>query len=341
MIEQAIYFGLGCAAAGLLALAFLPVLWARAVRLTRQRLQMQIPVSMQEILADRDHLRASFAVEQRKLEQQMERVRAGKAQDMSEIGRRTAEIVALSESLATLHATGTLREGEVAKLLRDLEEAHAETGALQVALHDAHVYFEQRLHGYEALRRDYHALEATAEERRLTVASLHTRTMGLEMTVQDAQRARAGLEKKLEAVRLRDEAEVVAPGAVACADDPAARIRQLEAELQASAQDAREREKGIHLQRSLQAERVRGESRAGLQKVEALQAEVAALRGALEGVRKAGGEPETGGDAQLRSAIHDIGLAVAAMAADAPTRGTTLGLEAAKMLPRAETPRLA
>ena len=334
MIEQAIYFGLGCAVAGLLALAFLPVLWARAVRLTRQRLQMQIPVSMQEILADRDHLRAGFAVEQRKLEQEMERVRAGKAGDMAELGRRSAQILALSETLATLLADGTTREGEVAQLLRDLEETRGQAGALQIALHDTQVLSERRLNDHEVLRTRHDALEASAERSRLTVAALETRAMGLEMTIEDGQRARTALERRLEAEQARAAASADMPGETSLPSDLAGaqeRIRRLEAELQAAVQEAKEREKGIHLQRSLQTERARVDGRAGLEKVEALQAEVAALRGALDAARQV--EPhgisaaELPGDAALRASIHEIGLAVARMAA--AEGGTPFGREPA------------
>ena len=308
--------------AGLLALGFLPVLWARAIRLTRQRLQIQIPVSMQEILADRDHLRAEFAVARRKLEQEMERVRNSKAQDMGELGRRAAEILSLSETVAALHAAGAMREAETAGLARELSEERAQAGALQVGLYQAQAGLEQQREEYEALRRAHDALDGIAEERRLTVAALHTRTMGLEMTIEDAQRARAALERQAAAVRpLEDGPDL--PSDLAGAHG---RIRHLEA----AVQEAKEREKGIHLQKSLQAERARGSSRADLDKVEALQAEVAALRGALEAARQTSGPgeaPATANDAALRTAIHDLGLAVARMggAADdaAPPRPGT------------------
>ena len=322
LIEQAIYFGVGCAAAGLLALAFLPVLWARAVRLTRQRLQRQIPVSMQEVLADRDHLRAEFAVERRRLEQEMERVQAGKAKDMGELGRRSAEVHALSESLAGLRSAAAMRETTLAELLRDLAEAGAQAGALQMALQDTHAHLDRKTQDLEMLRRARDALEESAEQRRLTVAALNTRTMGLEMTIEDGQRARSAMERQIEAMRQR-EGGASGWDAGQPNDLPAAqaRIRQLEADLQAAAQEAKQREKGIHLQRSLQAERARGESRAELEKVEALHQEIAGLRGALEAARQAGGgqgseaPPDIKGDAQLRASIHEIGLAVARMTA--------------------------
>lgn len=356
MIEQGIYFGLGCVVAGLLALVFMPVLWSRALRLTRQRLQAQIPVSMQEILADRDHLRAEFAVEQRKLEQAMERVRDSRAHDMAELGRRAVANAALGERIATLEAVSLAHRRTIEWFERDVSEHDGQRGALQIALHGAYVELDSSRTKIDALRRDHDALEALVEEHRTTIAGLQTRTMGLEMTIEDADRARAALDRQLDAAKqnaqvLADERDLLASqtGTMQTAHDALRkrlsgesvqaaslaqanvtlasdldkaknRIRALEADLRVAAQEAKEREKGIHLQKSLQAERVRGEGRAGLDKLEALQAENSGLRGALDAARRNAGNgtavlvSERGADdAALRVSIHELGLAVAGM----------------------------
>jgi len=62
------FFALGVLVAGLLGLMILPALWRRAVRLSTRRIEMQTPLSMDEVLADRDLLRAEFAVAERRLE---------------------------------------------------------------------------------------------------------------------------------------------------------------------------------------------------------------------------------------------------------------------------------
>ena len=344
--------------AGLLALIFLPVLWARALRLTRQRLQAQIPVSMQEILADRDHLRAEFAVEQRKLEQAMELVRDGKARDMAELGRRAMANAALSDKVVALEAAGQAQRKTILGLERDASEHDGQRGALQIALHGVYGDLETYSARYASLRRDHDALEALAEEHRTTIAGLQTRTMGLEMTIEDAARARAALDRQIESAKqnaqvLLEERDLLSSqtGAMQTAHDSLrkrlaseaaqaaslaqtnltlqgdlekaqGRIRVLEAELETAAQDAKEREKSIHLQKSLQAERARGDGRAGLEKLEALQAENAGLRGALDAARRLAGAgsgtavlvSERGeDDAALRVSIHELGLAVASM----------------------------
>ena len=69
VIEQTMVFAAGFLLAGLLALLFLPALWRRALRLSRRRLEMQMPLSMDEIVAERDQLRAQFASDRRRIEQ--------------------------------------------------------------------------------------------------------------------------------------------------------------------------------------------------------------------------------------------------------------------------------
>ncbi|WP_204351678.1 hypothetical protein, partial [Klebsiella variicola] len=61
-IETAMVFALGFLLASLLALGLLGAVWRRAVKLTTRRVENAIPLSMAEIKADKDQLRAEFAV---------------------------------------------------------------------------------------------------------------------------------------------------------------------------------------------------------------------------------------------------------------------------------------
>ena len=55
-------FALGFLVAALFGLLFLPAVQRRAARLAGRRLEMLLPLSMEEIVAERDQLRAEFAV---------------------------------------------------------------------------------------------------------------------------------------------------------------------------------------------------------------------------------------------------------------------------------------
>lgn len=68
MIETIMYMGIGFLFAGIIGVAVMPLVHDRAVRLTMRRLEGTIPQSMAEIQADKDLLRAEFAMQTRRLQ---------------------------------------------------------------------------------------------------------------------------------------------------------------------------------------------------------------------------------------------------------------------------------
>ena len=58
MIEPIMFFSIGFLAASLFGLVLIPLVHNRAVRLTMKRLEAATPLSMAEIQADKDQLRA-------------------------------------------------------------------------------------------------------------------------------------------------------------------------------------------------------------------------------------------------------------------------------------------
>jgi hypothetical protein len=104
MVEYFMLCGIGLAAGGLLMLMVLPLVHDRAVRLTRLQLLEAMPLAAREISADKDLLRAEFAMRMRQLEIANETLRDKDAGRLSEIGRRVAEIKFLRDELAEREA---------------------------------------------------------------------------------------------------------------------------------------------------------------------------------------------------------------------------------------------
>jgi hypothetical protein len=75
MIQAIMYFGIGFLFASLIGIAVIPMIHARAVRLTLRRVENSIPQSMAEIQADKDLLRAEFAMQARRLEIDVEQLK--------------------------------------------------------------------------------------------------------------------------------------------------------------------------------------------------------------------------------------------------------------------------
>jgi hypothetical protein len=99
MIEAMMFFACGFLVATLLAMVLRPVVHHRAVRLTRYELQSIMPMSLIEIQAEADCLRADFAISTCRLERNVEQLRAKAATQISEIARKTHVINRLRAEL--------------------------------------------------------------------------------------------------------------------------------------------------------------------------------------------------------------------------------------------------
>lgn len=89
MIELMMYMGIGFLFGGLVGLAVLPLVHGRAVRLTTRRLESALPQSIAEIDADKDLLRADFAMSIRRLEVNLEQVKNKAARQLVELGKKS------------------------------------------------------------------------------------------------------------------------------------------------------------------------------------------------------------------------------------------------------------
>ncbi|HEX3342573.1 MAG TPA: hypothetical protein VHT68_25755 [Pseudolabrys sp.] len=92
MIESIMYFGIGFLLACLIGVIVIPLIHTRAVRLTVRRLEDSIPQSMAEIQADKDALRAEFAVSTRRLEMRVEQLQNKSANQLAELGTKSDAI---------------------------------------------------------------------------------------------------------------------------------------------------------------------------------------------------------------------------------------------------------
>lgn len=323
MIEQSLYFALGCIVTALAALAFAPLFWRRALRLTRARLQLQVPLSMQEILAERDQLRAEFAVKHLELEQAMEKVRAGKTRDMAAIGRQSVAATAMADQIVALRNLDVSQAAEIRRLMEDLAAAQAEVGAIGVELHDAHGLTERWRVQADRDAEARQSLRTELDDKHTLASSLESRVAGLETRLADAQTTGEAREQTLRgrleaamahsarhetsAVALRHELE-----------EARQRARRLEQELAAADTEARERQRHAGLEQSLR----NGADRASAGTIDELRAQNEALLerlAQLQHLGAAAGSGDAPGDGELRASIHALGLAVARMTSWSPS----------------------
>jgi hypothetical protein len=156
LLENLMYFALGLLIAALGALIVLPAVWRRAVRLTKKRIEAATPITMSEFRADKDQLRAEFALQTRRLEMTVETLRKRLADQLRDVNRSklemdgldgertrhqqiTAEfeereaaqrqrVLALEKEVADLSQKLRMRERELADKVAQLEETRQAKG---------------------------------------------------------------------------------------------------------------------------------------------------------------------------------------------------------------------
>ena len=169
MVETVMYIALGFVAATLIALLIIPAINARAERLARRRAEALFPLSVSELTAEKDHLRAEFAVLQRKIERKADEALAVKHESMEELGRRAVKI----EELET--AVGE-RDLAVGGLQNELAEVRARLTATEEELTGATTNMsgarDTLLAIEEAHRKTVNELASVREELERTHATL-------------------------------------------------------------------------------------------------------------------------------------------------------------------------
>ena len=209
MIEALMYFALGFLVAGLIALLIIPAVNARAERLARRRLEALFPLSISELTAEKDHLRAEFAVMQRRLERKAEEALANKHQDMEELGRRAVRIEAMEgEVAARNHRIGEL-EGELDRARTQLAATESELAGTrqslaasqetQAALDTAH---RRTLHELGTTRGDLETTMATLAETRTALAATQERLARAEAQFSDLNTRHTATLNELDAKRI-------------------------------------------------------------------------------------------------------------------------------------------
>jgi chromosome segregation ATPase len=137
MIEWIMNFGIGFLAATLLGLLFLPAVHNRAVRLTMKRLEASAPTSLAEIRADKDQLRAEFAVLTRRFEIKIEKLKAQTTRQLAELGKKTDSINQLKKDLAEKNVMNVALETRIKPLRDQLRAAEEELQRRSNALVEA------------------------------------------------------------------------------------------------------------------------------------------------------------------------------------------------------------
>jgi chromosome segregation ATPase len=318
VIESIMYFGIGFLVASLLGLLVVPLVHNRAVRLTMRRLEAATPLSMAEIQAEKDQLRAEFAMSTRRLEMSVEQLKARSTSQLGELARKSEAInrlkVELGEKTATIFSVEarekTLRdqirateqeyeiksqavhetqreladkEAELAKLTADLDERTIHSDAQRIEIVALRAQSEALKEQLNRLEREFKDAEDRLARERKEAETVGGRLSDERGKVEDLGGRIARLDRQL--VAQTTEAELLGR-----------RVQELETRLNEQGRHLVEREYDVTQMRSEleNARRTEGDLRAELaateirrnSATETLRTEKARLEGEIDQVRE-------------------------------------------------------
>jgi len=279
VIESALFFILGFLSAAFLAALVAPSIWRRATILTRRRVETEVPLTLNEIEADKDSLRAEYAMAVRKLEMRLKALNEKYAEKKIELG-------ASHEQLKRLSAL----ERELEELRERQEEGERQLAATSNALAQAEQNLDQHRGELEMLQLRHSELSSLADTLRIEIAVRETELGRLTGELDDMRHDR----RKIDATQ-----------------------RELSAEAKtAQAALASERKRNAALEKKL--ERLLANLTDAREKLERRESELARLRkgGAAAKVKPEARTDQARADAALREQMQELTAEVVAMTAE-------------------------
>ncbi len=170
-MQSSLIFILGFLSAGFIALIIAPMAWRRAVTLTRRRIEASVPLTQAEIQADKDRMRAEFAMATRRLEINFKNFREKAAAQIVEINRNREELKQLMAERTERHEALTRLEVQSGEVRAELRKREDELEVLTQRLDEAEVLQRQRTEDMEKLGRMYDDASFTASNRQVEIAA--------------------------------------------------------------------------------------------------------------------------------------------------------------------------
>ena len=188
MVEPIMYLAIGFLLSMLCGLAIVPLVHNRAVRLTTRRLEAATPLSMAEIQADKDQLRAEFAMSARRLEMNVEQLKNKTTSQLAELGKKSDAInrmkIELGEKNATIFSLEA-REKAVKEQLRATEEEFAAKTEL---LRGAEQALTDKRAELDRINHELNDRSMTADSRQVELVAVRTQIEELKGRVGDAEK---------------------------------------------------------------------------------------------------------------------------------------------------------
>jgi chromosome segregation ATPase len=201
MIEPVMYFGIGFLVAALLGLLFIPLVHNRAVRLTMRRLEAATPLSIAEIRADKDQLRAEFAMSTRRLEMSVAQMKTRTTSQLADLGKKTDAINQLKKELGEKSATIFALEARDKTLREQLRATEEEFGIKTGSLREAERTLADKEAELVKLVSELGEHSIIADNQRVELAALRTQVEAMKVSVTDYDRTVKDVQHRLQRER--------------------------------------------------------------------------------------------------------------------------------------------
>jgi chromosome segregation ATPase len=206
MVEPIMYLAIGFLVSMLFGLMIVPLVHNRAVRLTTRRMEAATPLSMAEIQADKDQLRAEFAMSARRLEMSVDQLKNKTTSQLAELGKKSDAInrmkIELGEKNAAIFAFEA-REKAVKEQLRATEEEFA---AKTEALRGAERALTDKQSELARINTQLSDRSMMADSRQVELVAVRAQIDALKNRVGDAEKEFAATQTRL--AHERGESEV-------------------------------------------------------------------------------------------------------------------------------------
>lgn len=193
MIQFALFFLLGVLVTVFLAVLLGPSVWRRALFLAGRQVQAGLPVTLAEIRADKDGVRAEYAMAVAKAEQQLKHERTKTAEQAVELGRYYDHV----KHIPQLEKMIAEQEEAIAAAQSDRDTAIQRVDVLQVELEQLKNQYNdlEKLTG--TLRQEISAYEVEHSRLSNEMISVQSRLMGEGLVSGDLQSDLEVLQLKL------------------------------------------------------------------------------------------------------------------------------------------------
>ena len=200
MIQSILFFTLGFLCAGFLALMVAPAIWRRAVALTRKRIEASVPLSLTDIQADKDRMRAEFAMSTRRLEMSIKAFKDKAAAQIIEINRNRDELKRLANNRDGQNQSLSEMEAKSGELRGELRQREDQLQRLAAKLAEAEKAIEGRALELDKMGRLYDEASLVASNRQIDLVVRETEVEKLSGDMQLLSGQRQDAERRLQEI---------------------------------------------------------------------------------------------------------------------------------------------